>query len=151
MWHSATIDYLKTAVIPLRLACTTPSGWPVVLSLWYVFEDGCLYCATQAEARVVGYLQQNSRCAYEVAADQPPYCGVRGQARAEIVPERGGELLERLLVRYLGGTDSPLARTLLAKRASEVAIRLTPVNAFTWNFSERMATAVVSPPQKNCP
>lgn len=147
MWQTQTIHYLQTTIIPLRLSCLTASGWPVVLSLWYVYEEGGLYCATQAQARVVSYLQRDDRCAYEVAADQPPYCGVRGQARADIVPERGGEILERLLMRYLGDIDAPLARRLLAKRASEVAIRITPVNAFTWDYSARMAGTA----HKKCP
>lgn len=152
MWQTQTIDYLQTSVIPVRLSCLTASGWPFVLSLWYLYEEGNLYCATQAWARVVAYLRRDGRCAYEVAADQPPYCGVRGQARAEIVPQRGGEILEQLLIRYLGNTESPLARRLLDKRASEVAIRLTPVNTFTWDYSARMAgMSMPRSAQKKCP
>lgn len=130
--------YLDAVRIPLRLACDTHSGWPFVLSLWFLHEDGRLLCATNASARVVSYLRREPRCAFEVASDDPPYCGVRGQARAEIVPQRGEEVLRRLLARYLGGEDSALAQRLLARRHEEVAIVLSPVNLFTWNFSRRM-------------
>lgn len=130
--------YLREAQIPVRLACHTESGWPMVLSLWYLYEDGKLYCATQQSARVVAYLEHDERCAFEVASEQPPYCGVRGQGRATLDHERGGEILERLLVRYLGGTDGDLARGLLAKRENEVAIVIEPVKVFTWDFSQRM-------------
>ncbi len=139
--------YLREAQIPVRLACHTESGWPMVLSLWYLYEDGKLYCATQQSARVVAYLEHDTRCAFEVASERPPYCGVRGQGRATFDHERGGEILERLLKRYLGGTDGDLARMLLAKQENEVAIVIEPMKVFTWDFSQRMqdiqATEVV--------
>ena len=91
--------YLEQSLIPLRLSCVTPSGWPVVLSLWYLHRDGRLYCATQERAKVVSYLRHEPRCAFEVASDQPPYCGVRGQARAVIDGELGLEILRQLLLR----------------------------------------------------
>ncbi len=136
--NPAIAAYLDAARIPLRLACDTHSGWPFVLSLWFLHEEGRLFCATTASARVVSYLQREPRCAFEVAADDPPYCGVRGQALARIDPARGEEILRRLLARYLGGDNSALARRLLARAHEEVAIVLTPVNLFTWNFSRRM-------------
>ncbi|MDX1615876.1 MAG: pyridoxamine 5'-phosphate oxidase family protein [Candidatus Promineifilaceae bacterium] len=144
-------EYLEATVIPLRLGCTTESGWPAVISLWFLVDEGALYCATQADARVVAYLQADDRCAFEVAGDRPPYCGVRGQARASIEPERGLAVLQRLLDRYLGGDESKLARLLLDNADNEVAIRLEPVNLTTWNFSARMEGVPGAQPDKPCP
>lgn len=132
-------SYLQEVKIPLRLSCLTESGWPAILSLWYLYEEGAIYCATPEHARVVTYLRAQSRCAFEIAADQPPYCGLRGRAVAEIDEERGIDILKSLLLRYTGGIDNPLARRLLGRTAPEVAIRLTPQKIVTWNFSERMA------------
>jgi hypothetical protein len=131
-------SYLHSVKIPIRLACTTESGWPMALSLWFQYQNGRLFCATQKSARVVSYLLNNPRCAFEIAEDRPPYCGVRGQAIASIDEKIGASILEQLLVRYLGGIDNTLARKLLAKRENEVAIVLKPVNIFTWDFSRRM-------------
>lgn len=131
-------EYLTQSRIPLRLSCRTKSGWPFVLSLWYLYRDGLLYCATQEGARIVTYLENEPRCAYEVAGDLPPYCGIRGQARAHVDRELGLEILEALLVRYLGGMESPLAKQLLSDADSEVALVLDPVNCFSWDFSQRM-------------
>ena len=143
--------YLKEIQIPLRLSCLSASGWPVVLSLWYLYEDGSLFCATPKAARVVAYLKGESRCAFEVASDQPPYCGVRGRAVASIEEDRGIEILERLLVRYLGGADNELALQLLSRKQPEVAIRLKPQSYHAWNFSERMAASLAGDTQKICP
>jgi len=143
--------YLEQTTIPLRLACATESGWPVVLSLWYYYQDESLYCATQAGARVVQYLAGDPRCAFEIAADQPPYCGIRGRAKAEIVPELGEDVLVKLLHRYQGGLENKLARTLLKGVASEVAIRLDPVSVHAWNFSPRMQDVSAQTKPKPCP
>ena len=130
--------YLESVRIPLRLACTTESGWPMAVSLWFKHQNGRLLCATQKSARLVAYLQNDPRCAFEIAADLPPYCGVRGQAIASIDESIGGETLEQLLVRYLGGTNSTLGRNLISKSEDEVAIILKPIKIYTWDFSSRM-------------
>jgi nitroimidazol reductase NimA-like FMN-containing flavoprotein (pyridoxamine 5'-phosphate oxidase superfamily) len=138
MFTPEIITFMEDTVIPLRLACVTESGWPLTLSLWYVYLDGAMYCATQQSARVVRYLENEARCGFEIASDLPPYCGMRGQARAVIEPEKGADVLEILLNRYLDGTDNQLARGLLSKKDREVAIRIAPVNITTWNFKDRM-------------
>ena len=143
--------YLSGTVIPLRLSCSDHTGWPLVISLWYVYRDGLLYCATQRSARIVEYLQKEPRCGYEVASDLPPYCGIRGRATAEIVPELGEEILTELLTRYLGDTSNPLAIKLLAKSETEVAIRLSPGRVHAWNFAERMTDSLAHIVDKTCP
>lgn len=135
-------DYLEQMRIPLRLSCVTESGWPMILSLWYLYEEGALLCATRETAKIVSFLKHDPRCAFEISGEIPPYSGIRGQATASILPERGSEVLARLLVRYLGDTDKPLARRLLAHSESEVAIKIEPVNLFTWDFTKRMKDSV---------
>ena len=131
--------YLNNVKIPIRIACITRSGWPVVISLWFQYENGLLYCATQRSAKVVSYLQNEPRCGFEIAEDRPPYCGIRGQAIAKIDGSLGAKVLGKLLVRYLGNKDNDLAKKLLAKSDNEVALVLEPKQIFTWDFSDRMA------------
>lgn len=145
-------EYLRTIRIPLRLSCTTQSGWPMIVSLWFFYQQGKIFCATQNSAKVVSYLQNEPRCAFEISADLPPYCGVRGQAIASIDEAIGGEILEQLLERYLGGTDNTLARTLLAKSDTEVALVLEPKHVYTWDFSSRMSNIpTINSFEKICP
>ena len=146
--------YLNATRIPLRLACTTESGWPMAVSLWFQYQDERLYCATQKSARVVRYLQNDPRCAFEIAADLPPYCGIRGQAIAKIDERKGKEILKQLIVRYLGDMDNPLAQDLMIKSDNEIAIILEPVNLFSWDFSKRMqdvVTPMLDLVLKSCP
>lgn len=148
---SQTERYLREIEIPLRLSCVSTSGWPVVLSLWYLYGERRLYCATQETARVVDYLRHEPRCGFEVASDLPPYCGVRGQGIATVDTTSGVEILKQLLVRYLGSTETQLGKRLLAQSHNEVAIVIEPVKVFTWNFTSRMGDSVSAPPAKLCP
>jgi nitroimidazol reductase NimA-like FMN-containing flavoprotein (pyridoxamine 5'-phosphate oxidase superfamily) len=130
--------YLRETVVPVRLACLTASGWPLVLSLWFLYRDGTLWCASRPGARVVEHLERDARCAFEVAREAPPYRGVRGQARATVLGAAGGRLLGELIDRYLSARTSPLARRLLAGAADEVAIRIVPTRLTSWDYTARM-------------
>jgi len=130
--------FLGETAVPLRLACQDGAGFPLLLSLWFVPEGGALWCASIARARVVRLLAREPRCAFEVSPDAPPYRGVRGRARATLVPERGEAVLRALLQRYQGGESSQLARWLLSRAHEEVAIRLAPETLVSWDYTRRM-------------
>lgn len=141
--------FLDSVRIPIRLAFRTSSGWPLVLSLWYLHENGRLLCATRRTAKVVGHLELDPRCGFEIAEDRSPYCGVRGQARVTIREEGAVDILKRLLLRYEGSLDTRLARTLLANSEDEVALVLEPTWITTWDFRKRMSEPDSG--EKNCP
>jgi nitroimidazol reductase NimA-like FMN-containing flavoprotein (pyridoxamine 5'-phosphate oxidase superfamily) len=139
-WSVAQVEgHLRDTIVPLRLACTTPSGHPLLLSLWFLWREGAIWCATSPRARVVSLLRRDPRCSFEVARDAPPYRGVRGSGRAEILPARGGEILAALVDRYLGTRESRFARWLLRRSGAEVAIRIAPARFASWDFTERMS------------
>jgi hypothetical protein len=54
-------------------------------------------------------------------------------------------------MRYLGSLDKPLAQRLMARRAREVSIVITPIRVFTWNYTNRMRDSVPGEPDKPCP
>jgi hypothetical protein len=106
--------------------------------MWFTWDGTALWCATQRQALVVTRLGRDPRVGFEVAADSPPYRGVRGSGRATVVPERGESVLRGLLQRYQGGDSTPLARWLLSRVADEVALRVVPTSLTTWDYSRRM-------------
>lgn len=154
-WTAAGVaDFLADTRVPLRLACNTASGFPLLASLWFVAEetdgetdretdretDGGLelWCATQRDAHVASRLREDGRCAFEVSTEQPPYRGVRGSAVATLHDERGEEVLRRLLERYVGGSDAKIGRLLLERVETETALRIVPERLVSWDFTERM-------------
>ena len=131
-------DYLAAQRIPLRLACATRSGAPALVSLWYLVEDGVLWCATPARSRAAAWVAAEPRCSFEVSGNDVPYRGVRGRGRARLEPARGGAILRRLVERYLGRDDTPFARWLLSRDEPEVAIAVEIERLSSWDFSARM-------------
>ena len=129
----------RELITPIRISAVLPSGYPLICSLWYEYSDSSFYCATQASARLVEILNSNPKCAFELSPNEPPYFGIRGYADAEIHSAGAAELLEKLIVKYLGNTDSKLATMLLSKSSTEVVIKIIPKTIFTWDYRERMS------------
>ncbi|TXS95963.1 pyridoxamine 5'-phosphate oxidase family protein [Parahaliea maris] len=137
--ESQVSSFLEQSVYPLRLACVDPEGVPVVVSVWYLLDNGSLQCVSHQKSHLVRLLRANNRVGFEVAPNEPPYHGVRGQGSARLTPLGERDTLNRLLVRYLGGTDSSLAQWLLSRKAEEVLISIDPTQIFSWDYRQRMA------------
>jgi hypothetical protein len=128
--------FLSEAFIPVRLASQGRAG-PLVQSLWYVFSDGAIWCATAQTAVLVRRLERDPNVGFEVAGDSPPYRGVRGLGRAHIDKAAATTVLPELLDRY-DFTGSGLGDWLLSRVENEVAIRIVPTSMASWDFSDRM-------------
>jgi len=140
-WSADRIEeFLMRTAIPCRLSCLTPQGFPHVNSLWFLYADGALWLSTQQSAAVCRWLHAIPRCGFEVAGDNPPYRGVRGRGVATITPAHEAPMLSRLLERYLGDTESRLARWLLSREATEATIRIQPCWLTAWDYGARMGS-----------
>jgi len=138
-WDTRQIEeFLRAAVIPIRLACSDKDGVPLICSLWYLYADNALWCATQQSASVVALLDRAPQCAFEVAPESMPYRGVRGQGRATVLPDEGQAILQQLIDRYLGDRDTQFATWLMGRFATEVAVKIEPDWLTSWDFSSRM-------------
>ena len=131
-------EYLGDAVIPVRLATGGRDGVPLVQSLWFRYDHDALWCATQQGSVLAKRLAVDDRCGFEVAGDQPPYMGVRGTGRAELLVAPAAQLLDDLLLRYHGTLESAFAGRLRAQSASEVAVRVDELSMVSWDFRQRM-------------
>jgi len=130
--------FLQRALIPVRLSAISPSGWPTVVSLWFIYEDGILKCASKPNAHITELLRANPKCGFEVAGEAPPYYGVRGQGLATLDHKSGPALLPRLIDRYIGPDITPFRRRLMADQDQEVAIEIRPKRLMSWDYRKRM-------------
>jgi nitroimidazol reductase NimA-like FMN-containing flavoprotein (pyridoxamine 5'-phosphate oxidase superfamily) len=138
MISESDMKYLLGAAVPLRLAFVTNSGWPIIVSLWYVHQDQKLYCATHKSAKILSHLRSGQRCAFEIGNNEPPYRGIRGRGIVTLRQGRGEQVLRTLLSRYLKNVDSPLAKRLLARSQDEIVIEIRPERVYSWDFTDRM-------------
>ena len=133
--------FIPDPKIPIRIAFMKSIHSPAVISLWYVCRDGKIYCATQKTAKIVSYLQKNPTCGFEIAADKPPYKGVRGEGTVQILNETGVYVLDLLIDKYLGEKESTLSKFLKNNSKDEVAIEITPKKILHYDYSKRMKDA----------
>ena len=139
-WNAGAVErFLAESVIPARIGVLTSNGAPLVLSLWFMHRDGAIWCASNKKARVIGLLGKHSRCGFEIAAETPPYRGVRGQGIAQLDATGGARVLAELLERYRIPGHSRLAKMLAEEAVNEVAIRIEPEWMTSWDFSARMS------------
>ena len=137
MTSTNTKDLVNLAV-PLRLACLTNSGWPMIVPLWFKFLNDRFYCATQENAKIISYLKKDNRCAFEISSEIPPYKGIRGQGKSIIKNELGIEILQTVIEKYIPKKDTNLKKYLLERKENEVAIEIIPIKIFYWDYTNRM-------------
>ena len=141
-WNTEQVDsFLKSSCFPLRLACVAEDGFPRVVSVWYGYDGQYLRCVSHRSSQLVNLLQRSDRVGFELAPNEPPYHGVRGQGIARLDADADGEVLGELLQRYLGGTESKLGKWLLSRAEDEVLITIEPLRLFSWDYRERMEGA----------
>jgi Pyridoxamine 5'-phosphate oxidase len=139
-WSLEQIEaFLSPCTIPLRIACNAGRGFPSLNSMWFEYRDRSIWCATHASSTILDFLRADPRCAFEIAPNEPPYCGVRGQANAMLSREGAGELLGRLIGRYLGDSNPGLANWLMSRVEDEWVIRLEPIWFSAWDYRARMS------------
>lgn len=130
--------FISDTKIPIRVAFIKPKGTPSVISLWFEQINGKIYCATQKSAKIISYLQKNPVCGFEIAADKPPYKGIRGEGTVKILNDKGIDILEILIGKYLGEKESTLSKYLKTNLNTEVAIEITPQKIYSYDYSKRM-------------
>jgi hypothetical protein len=131
-------DFLRGHRQPLRLGVDTEAG-PLVVPLWFHFDGADFWCATQRESFLTRTLEQRPECGIDVSTNDIPYRGLRGRGAVTCHPERGVEVLDLLIERYLGADETRLSRWLRSRSDAEVALRVSPNWLTAWDFSVRMA------------
>lgn len=138
-WPRRQIDqHLTEARFPIRLACVAEDGFPRVVSVWYRYADGVFYCATHRDSQLARMLRRNPRVGFEVATNEPPYHGVRGQGVAELGAQGGAETLKALINRYLGDSNHSLGRWLMSRSDEELLVRVEALRFYSWDYRPRM-------------
>ena len=133
--------FLGSAVIPMRVAVNDPDGFPRLCSLWFLFDGERLLAASHRTALVSRLLQQDNRCAFEIATNTEPYRGVRGQGRVQLVAETAADTLPRLIDRYIGDRHQRLQRWLMSRVDEEYTLSIKPIWLSAWDYSGRMKDA----------
>ena len=120
-------DLLAGLRKPVRLASISSNGFPLISTLWVLYEDEKFWCITQEKTILRSNLFRNPRCAFEIALDKSRFKLLRGQGTAELKLSEGPRVTELMIDRYMDDTDGPVAKALRAQIPTEYAICITPL------------------------
>jgi nitroimidazol reductase NimA-like FMN-containing flavoprotein (pyridoxamine 5'-phosphate oxidase superfamily) len=119
------------------LATFDPARVIHAVPMWYAPHDGTVLFATSSSSRKVRNLARDSRATLLLHDSRPGYevCGASIVGTIEVVhaPE-ARELIDLVQGRYVAveaAVDDPTALSFL--QSDDVALRLTPSSAFTWD------------------
>lgn len=138
---SRLANFIEASRTPLRIACHTDNGFPLIVPLWFLFDGQAFWCVTHKDAKLLKHLRANPKVGFEIANNEPPYAGARGHGEIELIPAKGREMLPQLLKRYFIREESRLSQWLISRADDEVAIRLVPAYINGWDYQQRMQDA----------
>src|SRR5262245_202628 len=134
-------DPLVSELVEARLigvlATFDPAGAIHAIPMWYAPHDGVVLFATSSTSRKVKNLEVDPRATLVIHDSRPGYevCGVSIVGTVPVVSSPDArELIDRVQGRYVAveaAGDDPTALSFL--QSDDVALRFTPVSAFTWD------------------
>ena len=137
-------SFLKSK-LNLQLATIDEDGYPSIQPVWFLYdkESGKIYISTQKTTRKARNLSTNSdKIYFSIDDENLPYKGVKGRGVARISEniDWNRPIIEKIIVKYLGTLDNPLALMLLenAKKGIQVVIEITPKFFSAWDFGKSM-------------
>ncbi len=134
-------QYLYDCETPLRIACQAADGYPLIVPLWFCFDGQSLWSATHCNAKVVKCLKRNPNVGFELANNEMPYKGVRGKADVVLHSDKGSDVLDQVMKKYIKQPGSHLEKWLSGRKEEEIAIELIPHSFSVWDYSARMQGA----------
>jgi general stress protein 26 len=137
-------SFLKSK-LNLQLATIDEDGYPSIQPVWFLYdkESGKIYISTQKTTRKARNLSTNSdKIYFSIDDENLPYKGVKGRGVARISKniDWNRPIIEKIIVKYLGTLDNPLALMLLenAKKGIQVVLEITPKFFSAWDFGKSM-------------
>jgi hypothetical protein len=112
--------------------------YPMVHPVWYYYEDGKFFVATDKGGQKAESLRRNPALYFLVDSDpaEGPPLGVRGKARATVVDdaEYATRVTVRNIVRYLGSLEGKTAHKIKETGKDSCVLEITPLYIASWKF-----------------
>ena len=137
-------DFLTNSKLNVHLGTVDEKGHSNIHPIWYYFDNTSnkLYVETSKSSKKTDNLRRNNTIYYCIDEANPPYKGVRGKGKVRIHEgdiNQNISIAEKIIVKYLGSLDLPIARSLIdgVKKGLSVILEITPSYYSTWDYSKR--------------
>ena len=134
-------DFLSDSKLNLHLGTVDKDGYPNVHPTWYLYDEskGVIYIETGKESKKTNNLKRNDKMYFCIDEGNPPYKGIRGKGDVKILsnPDTNLPIAQRIMVKYLGSIDHPMAKLLLenVRNGNSVLLEIKPKYYSTWDYS----------------
>jgi nitroimidazol reductase NimA-like FMN-containing flavoprotein (pyridoxamine 5'-phosphate oxidase superfamily) len=139
--ESEIIKFLLDSKLNLHLGTIDPDRYPNIHPTWYIYDDtkDVILVETAKQSKKTSNLKKNDKIYFCVDDGNPPYKGIRGKGNVRISsdPETNLPIAEKIMLKYLGSTDHPMAKILLenVRNGNSVILEIKPKYYSTWDYS----------------
>ena len=132
-------DLLDLA-IPAHLATLDPAGFPRIIPIWFLWEDGSFYLSSGLQSRHVQDLARDPRAGLCITVEEGqtetgyrPFRQIMVRGYARVQPDTGAIWARKLIGKYITGQAGMLRAQGIAGEA-HVVIVLRPERFLTTGF-----------------
>jgi nitroimidazol reductase NimA-like FMN-containing flavoprotein (pyridoxamine 5'-phosphate oxidase superfamily) len=142
MSESEVKEFL-TSKVNVQIATVDSKGDPSIQPVWYYYDQnaGKFYINTAKASQKVRNIRRRDTVYFSIDEDVFPYRCVKGKAKANVLEDAKGNLpiAERIMEKYLGSIDEPVAKQILdtVKSGDSVLVEMTPSYYSAWDFGKQ--------------
>jgi len=139
--ESEIIKFLLDSKLNLHLGTIDPDHYPNIHPTWYIYDDSkdVILVETAKQSKKTTNLKKNDKMYFCVDDGNPPYKGIRGKGNVRISSntETNLPIAEKIMLKYLGSIDHPMAKILLenVRNGNSVILEIKPKYYSTWDYS----------------
>ena len=139
--ESEIIKFLLDSKLNLHLGTIDPDRYPNIHPTWYIYDDtkDVILVETAKQSKKTSNLKKNDKIYFCVDDGNPPYKGIRGKGNVRISSDSETNLpiAEKIMLKYLGSIDHPMAKILLenVRNGNSVILEIKPMYYSTWDYS----------------
>jgi general stress protein 26 len=138
-----TTDFLSTGKLNVHLGTVDEKGHANVHPAWYFYDssNNKIYVETSKQSKKTYNLRRNEISYFCIDDPNSPYKGVRGKGSIKIHEDVNFNvpITEKIMVRYLGNLENPMAQALLdmQRKGQSVVLEISPKYYSTWDYSKQ--------------
>ena len=136
-------DFLTVGKLNIHLGTVDEKGDANIHPAWYFYDPSkeMIYLETSKEGKKTYNLRKNENVYFCIDDPNPPYKGVRGKGSVKIHEDINFNvpIAEKIMVKYLGNIDHPMAKGLLdmQKKGQSIVVEISPKYYSTWDYSKQ--------------
>ena len=140
--EEAIKDFLTNGKLIVHLGTIDEKGDANIHPAWYYYHPSKnkIYVETSKQAKKTYNLRRNENIYFCIDDPNPPYKGVRGKGRVRINEDINFNIpiAEKIMIRYLGNLEHPMAQALLdaQRKGQSVVLEISPKYYSTWDYSK---------------